>query len=320
MKYSLLALSVLSLCLSQTLFAQMNCQIKNYTKWDGGFTLDNIRVTNVGPVAVNQWQVYVTFNKNINIINSWNADLANSNDYQFKAASKSYNGTLASGESVAFGLQGEAEDFKLSDVRCSAVAQASFSQNRSEFSPENQLFNIPGRIQAENYSQAFDSTPENLGGAYRKTEAVDIQATTDTGGGMNVGWVGHGEWLKYPIQVKDTGVYQIKLRVAAYNRRGQIKVYLDDRVIQRGLIHENTGGWQNWTDAAFNAQITEGIHTLKIEFLNPGVNLNYIDVTRQADIQLDEASPESSGINPAIIELLQSGMSSPKPQKPTDGE
>ena len=53
---------------------------------------------------------------------------------------------------------------------------------------------VPGIIQAENFDNGgkgvayFDTTRGNAGGAYRSTD-VDIQATSDTGGGYNVGWI-----------------------------------------------------------------------------------------------------------------------------------
>ena len=44
--------------------------------------------------------------------------------------------------------------------------------------------------------QAYvDNTTANSGGQYRNT-AVDIETTSDSGGGYDVGWVGAGEWLK----------------------------------------------------------------------------------------------------------------------------
>ena len=52
---------------------------------------------------------------------------------------------------------------------------------------------LPGTIEAENFDEGgasvvyFDTTPGNRGGAYRQTD-VDIEATTDSGGGWDIGW------------------------------------------------------------------------------------------------------------------------------------
>src|SRR5205085_447907 len=75
-------------------------------------------------------------------------------------------------------------------------------------------------IQAEDFDNggegiAFhDLDSGNNGGAYRST-GVDLQATTDTGGGYNVGWVKAGEWLEYTIDVATAGNYALDLRYAA---------------------------------------------------------------------------------------------------------
>ena len=58
---------------------------------------------------------------------------------------------------------------------------------------------LPGIVQAEDYddggegSAYHDTEPENLGGAYRLQEGVDIQSLEE--GGLNVGWARAGEWL-----------------------------------------------------------------------------------------------------------------------------
>src|SRR5262249_1883469 len=75
---------------------------------------------------------------------------------------------------------------------------------------------VPGTIEAENFDLGgqnlaySDTTPGNTGGVYRVTEDVDIQATTDTGGGYNVGWTKAGEWLKYTVNVAATGRYLLE--------------------------------------------------------------------------------------------------------------
>src|SRR5437868_13672015 len=68
---------------------------------------------------------------------------------------------------------------------------------------------VPGTIQAEDFDEGgegigyHDLTAYNEGGAYRATD-VDVQPTTDAGGGYNVGWVSAGEWLAYTINVGAT--------------------------------------------------------------------------------------------------------------------
>ena len=58
-----------------------------------------------------------------------------------------------------------------------------------------------------------DNDAANQGGQYRTT-AVDIEATTDSGGGYNVGWFDAGEWLEYTVNVPSAGDYTLTARVA----------------------------------------------------------------------------------------------------------
>jgi hypothetical protein len=75
---------------------------------------------------------------------------------------------------------------------------------------------VPGTIQAEDFNDAgfWDSTPGNSGNSYRATD-VDIERTTDAGGGFNIGWIEAGEWQEYTITVAAAGYYDFSVRVAS---------------------------------------------------------------------------------------------------------
>src|SRR4029453_15059208 len=63
---------------------------------------------------------------------------------------------------------------------------------------------IPGTVEAENFNDGgagvgyLDNTPGNQGGTYRSTD-VDIQTTSDIGGGYKVSFIAPGEWLPDPV-------------------------------------------------------------------------------------------------------------------------
>src|SRR5262249_8606076 len=65
---------------------------------------------------------------------------------------------------------------------------------------------IPGIVEAEEFDDGgegiayHDTTAGNKGGAFRATD-VDIESTTDAGGGFDVGWTRPGEWLQYTVNV-----------------------------------------------------------------------------------------------------------------------
>lgn len=145
---------------------------------------------------------------------------------------------------------------------------------------------VPGRIEAENYDTGgagvsyYDDTAGNSGGVYR-TDDVDLEATSDAGGGFNVGWIGSGEWLNYTLNVQTTAVYQIAFRVASANGPGEIRVSLDG-VPLYAVATPLTGGWQTWqTVTISNLVLRGGQRLLRLDFQTGGQNLNYLQVTQQ---------------------------------------
>jgi endonuclease/exonuclease/phosphatase family metal-dependent hydrolase len=151
-------------------------------------------------------------------------------------------------------------------------------------------FAVPTLVQAEHFDLGgegvayHDDTPGNLGGVFRPSEAVDIEATTDTGGGYNVGWLRVGEWLTYTIDVGTAGSYDLMFRVASNGVGGTFHVEVDGANVTGPLQVPNTGGWQTWTWVPRNnVSLTAGIHVLKfvVDTVGPTAtvgNLNSIDV------------------------------------------
>ena len=148
---------------------------------------------------------------------------------------------------------------------------------------------VPGRIEAENYDtngpgiSFFDTTAGNSGGAYRSDD-VDIEVTTDLGGGYDVGYIASGEWLNYSLNVQTTAVYQIAFRVASGNGTGNIQTSVDG-VPLCSATTPFTGGYQTWQSVTVsNLVLTTGAHLLRLDFAIGGQNLNYLQVTKQPDL------------------------------------
>jgi hypothetical protein len=124
-------------------------------------------------------------------------------------------------------------------------------------------------IQAEDFDNggqgvAFsDTTSNNQGGAYRST-AVDLQATSDAGGGYNVGWTKTGEWLEYTIDVQTPVLASLAFRVAGATSGGTFHAEIDGVNVTGTLAVPNTGGWQNWTTVSKTGiNLTAGVHVLR---------------------------------------------------------
>ncbi len=113
-------------------------------------------------------------------------------------------------------------------------------------------FALPGRVDAKNFDNGgagiayHDDSPGNSGGAYRATD-VDLEATSDAGGGHNVGWASAGEWLSYTANVAATGRYTVQVRVASQGAGGTFHLEVGGVDVTGTLVVPDTGGWQSWT-------------------------------------------------------------------------
>jgi hypothetical protein len=148
-------------------------------------------------------------------------------------------------------------------------------------------------IQAEDFDEGGQgigystSTGSNAGGQYRTT-GVGIEATTDTGGGYDVGWTGTGEWLDYAVDLTEGGTYRVDLRVASPSAGATLRVLVDGVQAGADIAVPNTGGWQTWqTVSLTNVPLTAGDHTVRILFVNNnagggGPNINWFELTNTA--------------------------------------
>jgi hypothetical protein len=142
-------------------------------------------------------------------------------------------------------------------------------------------------VQAENYDLGgegvayHDGDAVNSGGVYRTSESVDIQTTSDVGGGYTVGWTASTEWMKYTVNVASAGTYNVTFRVAGqYN--GSLHLENQSGANLTGAVAiASTGGWSNWTNVTVNnVSLPAGVQTLKLVVDTAGFNLNHIAFAR----------------------------------------
>lgn len=132
-----------------------------------------------------------------------------------------------------------------------------------------------------------DRTPENDLGAFRDT-GVDIESTTDVGGGYHIGSAEKGEWVEYTIEAPSAGAYTIDLRYAADTGfGGSVRADVDGRkaMLDGSIDLPATGGWSVWETAAGGVNLKAGIQVLRLTFdtaANPReavANLNWFRLT-----------------------------------------
>ncbi|MEO7976743.1 RICIN domain-containing protein [Flavobacterium sp.] len=120
--------------------------------------------------------------------------------------------------------------------------------------------------------------------SYSTMSGIQVEATTDTGGGSNVGYADTGDWMAYNnINFPTSGSYTIEYRVASAVTGAKISSDLSAGTIQLGSLDvPNTGGWQNWQTISHTVNVNAGTYNFGLFIQNTGVNLNWIRITKSA--------------------------------------
>ena len=106
----------------------------------------------------------------------------------------------------------------------------------------------------------------NSGWQYRN-DGVDIQKNSDNtnSNGYHIGFTQKSEWLKYTVNIEETGFYNMKFRYATQAAGGKVKFFLNDIDIAGNVSLGNTGGWNNFVfHNEDNKYLQAGKHILKI--------------------------------------------------------
>ncbi len=125
----------------------------------------------------------------------------------------------------------------------------------------DKVVDIPARIEAEEYNTM---------------SGVLLEKTTDESGFANVGYIDAGDWLEYRINVPNDNSYAISFRVAS-TKNSTLNILIDEtnRLTQN---FNNTGGWQVWTTVSNDINLTKGTHTLRLQAVIDGFNLNWFKI------------------------------------------
>ncbi len=176
------------------------------------------------------------------------------------------------------------------------ATDSSVLENFSSLPVKNNLpvhLAIPGKIEAE---------------AFSFNQGLQLETTTDVGGGQDVGYTNTGDYLDYIIRVKKTAKYTLEARIACYSNAGIIQV---QQLNESGTVLNSctlnvpvTGGWQTWRTITSEITLNEGVGKLKVKILQPEFNMNWFRFTEKSE---GIAGLKEQGItvfpNPASDEL-----------------
>lgn len=145
---------------------------------------------------------------------------------------------------------------------------------------------IPGKIEAE---------------AYFFQSGMQLETTTDAGGGQNIGFLDPTDYADYHIEVAQTKTYKVDFRNASEWGSGSFQLQLVDDNGNATTIHTQnltpTGGWQTWTTTSADVALTAGQHTLRLLILQGPFNLNWMEFTESTNTK-EEIAMENIKVFP----------------------
>lgn len=181
---------------------------------------------------------------------------------------------------TACGGGGSSSSNTPSSAATSSSISSAVSSSIISSSSSSQAVAMNVRIEAEDYIDYYDSNAANQAGAdYRKGDGVDIESSTDTGGGYDVGYIDSGEWLEFAIKVTKGGSFSTDARLASAQTGGKLYLEVDGAKMGDEIISPNTGGWQTWQTVSSNlGNLTAGTHSLCVQMKSGPFNLNWLEL------------------------------------------
>lgn len=161
---------------------------------------------------------------------------------------------------------------------------------------------LPAKVEAENF--IYNS-------------GLQLETTTDTGGGQNIGFTNTGDYLDYRIGVAEAGEYAVAFRIASDGQTGRIELQQLTKtyeVLNTVTINVPvTGGWQTWQTISTTMDLDAGSGLLRLKILHPEFNINWIKFSQPIINSVPDQRQGSLNIypNPASHELII--------EAPTDG-
>jgi hypothetical protein len=241
------------------------------SEWSTGFVA-NITIKNDTGSPINNWNVNWQYANN-RVTSGWNANLSGNNPYS--ATNLNWNGSIASGQSVSFGFQGEknggvAERPTVNGAACNSV---SVSSSRTSSS-------APAIVSSSSRSSATSSLliQESQTGFCRVDGTIDTNNTGFTGTGFaNTNNV-QGAAVVWAVEATTSGRHTLTFRFAnggTVNRNGSL-------LINGGangnytLSLPTTNGWANWQTVSLEVDLVQGNNILQLSALT-GEGLPNID-------------------------------------------
>ncbi|MCB2406671.1 beta-1,3-glucanase family protein [Hymenobacter lucidus] len=149
------------------------------------------------------------------------------------------------------------------------------------------------RVASSSFSRQLEAEAANV------NNGMTAEATTDAGGGQNIGYVDAGDYLVWNgINFPTSGSYLIEYRVASGGSGGTISSDLNAGTTQLGnTAIPATGGWQTWTTVSRTVTINAGTYNFGIYAQTGGWNLNWVRISKVGTAARTNTAPATSALS-----------------------
>jgi len=149
--------------------------------------------------------------------------------------------------------------------RVHAVSERDESLPSNVVSTQQKSIALPGLVEAENLSDM---------------SGIQIETTSDVGGGSNVGYMDPGDYLEYFVDIANAGTYDIEYRIASSGGSAGFELIVNGSVIDTQTVPDTTG-WQTWETITSTVVLPAGLQTLRVNALGGGWNFNWMNISEQ---------------------------------------
>nr|pir endo-1,4-beta-xylanase (EC 3.2.1.8) B - Pseudomonas fluorescens subsp. cellulosa [Cellvibrio japonicus]CAA38389.1 Xylanase B [Cellvibrio japonicus] len=238
--------------------ASAACTYTIDSEWSTGFTA-NITLKNDTGAAINNWNVNWQYSSN-RMTSGWNANFSGTNPYN--ATNMSWNGSIAPGQSISFGLQGEkngstAERPTVTGAACNSATTSSVASSSSTPTTSSSS--------ASSVASAL-LLQEAQAGFCRVDGTIDNNHTGFTGSGFANTNNAQGAAVVWAIDATSSGRRTLTIRYAnggTANRNGSL-------VINGGsngnytVSLPTTGAWTTWQTATIDVDLVQGNNIVQL--------------------------------------------------------
>jgi hypothetical protein len=152
---------------------------------------------------------------------------------------------------------------------------------------------------------------------YNAQNGIQTENCSDTDGGINVGFIENGDWLRFNSLDFGSGAASFEARVASATNGGNLEIRLDSPTgtLAGTCAVSGTGGWQIWVTKSWSVSSLSGIHDIYLEFTGGSGYLFNINWWKYKPEQAEGVPEENSSSNetPHCFSL---GQNYPNPFNP----